>query len=153
MGSTFRMTEVVEFAMEIPALNISFENWSAPLSGYDRQPFGHLVLEGKFTRYRNKDVFRKFYLNRKYVDSYGNVYLLTGREKAPLWRRLIPFCYLSYYQFEDLSQHLAYDEVQQMVLKRLQEMNFPETMQEMIQLVKLAKNYQELYNILAGNIV
>ena len=129
--------------MKYPALNISEKSWK----GKDLELVAFYLFD-EFNYNNNVKTFQKYFLNKKFCDSNGEIYKISGRI-LPLqtWRRIfsfLPNVFKCQYTTEGTNEKLTLEEFRNYLLERISDLEEDDLNREWKAKVLKAKTYEEL---------
>ncbi|WP_026709638.1 hypothetical protein [Flavobacterium filum] len=131
--------------VNFPILKISDDNWNEMED--DGMPF----LFQKFYFSKDKDLFKKLYLNKEFVDKNGTVFKITGLSELSFWLygllSLLPMVPKSEFIFINTGKSIELNELKLFLIKKIK--NIPDYgfNQKWISEIEKCKTIEEILNI------
>jgi hypothetical protein len=131
--------------VNFPILKISDDNWNEMED--DGMPF----LFQKFYFSKDKELFKKIYLNREFVDKNGTIFKITGLSDLSFWfyglLSLLPMIPKSEFIFINTGKSIEIDELKLFLINKIK--NIPDFgfNQKWISEIENCKTIEEILNI------
>ena len=128
--------------MRFPIVNITSDRWNDWL---DVECF---ILEETNYHSRKKHIIDRYYLNHKFCDSNGNIFIskrlnpVSGRWKKLV--SLIPGTIKGKVELNPTTQNMDLNEFKSFILNKVKEMNADQSTMEWIGIIHSAKTYEEI---------
>jgi hypothetical protein len=131
--------------MKYPALNISEKTWKGKELELDA-----FILFDEFNYNKNVRNFEKYFLNKMYCDSNGEIFRITGRTlPVQTWRTILSFLpnvFKCKYITKRTNEKLTLEELRKYLLERISELEDFDLNIEWKENVRKAKTHAELIN-------
>lgn len=103
--------------ISFPLLKISDDNWN------EMDDHGMPFLFQKFYFLKDKELFKKFYLDKEFVDKNGTVFKITGLSDLSFWfyglLSLLPMIPKSEFVFKNTGKSIEIDELKLFLINKI----------------------------------
>ncbi|XLS28383.1 hypothetical protein ACJD0Z_14395 [Flavobacteriaceae bacterium M23B6Z8] len=129
--------------MKYPILNISIEEWNN--SDID---YSIILLEEGVIYTSNENVYTKFFLNNKYIDSNGSIYKVVGRELPASWKKafsFLPNFYKVKLRFEKTEESMQIADLKSHIIDNIKRFNGIEDFEaNWLSRIKVATTFEQI---------
>ena len=127
--------------MKFPAANVSIKNWDK------NEDYLIYILENEFIYTTDNKLYREYFLDKRFVDSNGDIHKLIDRKLPSAFRQILSFipnfCKVELV-FKRTADKMTVEQVREHILNQIGKLDNEQNKNEWIYKVKNAKSYNEI---------
>jgi len=129
--------------MKYPILNITIKEWNNSEIDYSVI----LLFEGAIYT-SDEDIYTRFFLNNKYVDSNGFIYKIIGKKSPTPWKKIFSFLpnfYKVKLNFEKTEETISISELKSLIVNNIKSFDSLEDFENnWLNRIKKAKTFKQI---------
>ena len=127
--------------MKFPAANVSIKNWDK------NEDYVIYILEDEFIYTTDNELFHKYFLNKLFVDSNGEIYKLIDRKLPSTLRQVLSFlpnfCKVALL-FKNTGEKMTLEQVREHILNQINKLDNDQNKVDWVNIVKDAETFEDI---------
>ena len=127
--------------MKFPAANVSIKNWDK------NEDYLIYILEDEFIYTTDNELFHKYFLNKLFVDSNGEIYKLIDRKLPSTLRQVLSFlpnfCKVALL-FKNTGEKMTLEQVREHILNQINKLDNDQNKVDWVNIVKDAETFEDI---------
>ncbi len=125
-------------AISYPILNISLPDWNGEL-------VNEIFLDDDQYQTKDENFIQEYIIGHKFVDCTGNVYKIVNRSASKInWWQSLFNVKKGHFIFHDTGEKMTFDELKNMMVDKIQRLDWKGGQEDWLKAIKTARTIQEL---------